>query len=225
MGCTGRLCAAEQLVKAQRFHCKMVQTACGGKGMPDPLSPDDTVRPVTPPFLPFMPAVTAVTGLCCWPASVPCCLIANRSGIDAITVMRLNATETSAQRVDACEQPPRFQVEAMSNETWAESAGGAYYVIVPVCAAAEAAGSGKARKTRHDASPRLRTDLDIDERTIASALHPAAEDDGAADEIHAQVRLLRMHAPHACILLPRWRRGPHLSVRISRGGCGGAWGS
>lgn len=62
MGCTGRLCAAEQLVKAQRFHCKMVQTACGGKGMPDPLSPDDTVRPVTPP----LPPIHARCNSCNW---------------------------------------------------------------------------------------------------------------------------------------------------------------
>eukprot|EP00892_Ulva_mutabilis_P005977 jgi/Ulvmu1/3751/UM174_0008.1 len=117
----------EQLVKVQRFHCRMVQTACGTKGMADPLSPNDTA-------------------------------------------------------------------EVISNETWVESSGGEYYIIVPVCEAVEAAGPGKAHKTSRAASPRAARCVELDERTIESALHPSAADDGAAaqEEVYEQMmQLLR----------------------------------
>lgn len=80
-----------------------------------------------------------------------------------------------------------LQAEAISNETWGESSGGAFYIIVPVCAAG--GGAGKAHKRRRDAGPGGAAPLDLDERSIDSALHPTAHDDQSAEELHAHVRL------------------------------------
>lgn len=78
----------------------------------------------------------------------------------------------------------------ISNETWVESSRGAYYIVVPVCEPADGAGSpGKVPKTSRDASPRSRGSPDIDMRTLETALHPTAADDGATaqEEVHKEV--------------------------------------
>lgn len=62
---------------------------------------------------------------------------------------------------------------------------------MPVCAAPEA-GGGKAHKRSRDASPHgvgaAAADVVVDERAIDSALHPSAQDDSAAEDLHSQAR-------------------------------------